>query len=97
MQVVISPQARALIEGRGRCLFIWVVDHACCTGRLALLEASTEQPADTSSCRLVEVDGITVFIQGMDHMVPEEIQVEAGGLRRQRLRAYWDHCEFALF
>ncbi|MGH9072965.1 MAG: hypothetical protein ACRDZQ_02420 [Acidimicrobiales bacterium] len=55
---------------------------------------STELPEDPSSCRLVEVDGVTVLIQGLGYVEPEEIQVEVRGRRRPRLRAYWDHCAF---
>ncbi|MGH9303795.1 MAG: hypothetical protein ACRDZ5_05195 [Acidimicrobiales bacterium] len=98
MDLVISPEARSLIEKRGGCLSIRVVHHGCCGGGLSLLDAkagraSTSLPSSDDR-RFINRDGIDVYLYGLDHREPSELQVELSGVRRQHLRALWDSCVF---
>jgi hypothetical protein len=101
MDVVVSPEARALAARRGGVVFVRSHSHRCCSGPLTLLDTSTEEPADAGDYVTVSEDGpgadrVTVRYRGRTQDGPHVLTVAVQGRLRRRLVSYWDGCAFRL-
>ena len=72
---------------------MWAKRARCCHGSLTFLETSSE-PRE-GPFRQVETAGIELYL---DERLgePEELVVEAKGLRRKHVHAYWDGCAYVV-
>ena len=91
MRVIASSEAADLVRERGGRLFVWVRSSRCCGRGVSWLEASTE-PAEGREYRCVEADGMELYVPAGLPLLPDELHLEARGLRRKRVEAYWDGC-----
>lgn len=90
MRVVASPEAVGLVRERGGRLYVWTHKQRCCRGVTRLL-ASTE-PEPGREFRRVPAEELELYVPAGLGRLPEELVVEARGLRRRRVEAYWDGC-----
>jgi hypothetical protein len=96
VRVKTSASAAEHIRARGGRLYVWASANACCGGT-RFIEASTEPPADADTFFPIPVAGFQLFLRPTGlHGFPEELRVDLGGLRRRRVRAYWNDCAYLL-
>jgi hypothetical protein len=93
MRVEASPEAIELVQEQGGKLYVWAKRARCCGGSLTFLETSSE-PRERPF-RRVEAAGIELYL---DERLgePEELVVEAKGLRRKHVHAYWNGCGYVV-
>lgn len=94
MKLVSSRPATEFVLAHGGRLWVWASAKACCGGT-RFIEASVDPPADAG--RFTRVDGgdFELFVRATGlHSLPEEIHVDLGGIRRRRVRAFWNGCAY---
>jgi hypothetical protein len=91
VQVQASREAIRCVEEQGGRLYVWAKRARCCGGSLTFLETSSE-PGERPF-RRVDAEGIELYLDARLGE-PEELVIEAKGLRRKHLRAYWDGCAY---
>jgi len=97
MQVVVSPEAAALVRSRGGRLWVWAArPRVCCWGTPAYMHAATEQPAALSGFSLVSLAGVEIWFRAPAGRFPDVLEIGLHGRRRPRVEAYWDGCCIAL-
>lgn len=66
----------------------------CCWGT-RFVEASTEPPADAGRFLHVPDEDFELFVRESGPSgLPYELHVDLGGIRRRRLRAFWNGCAY---
>ena len=96
VSVTASASAAEHIRTRGGRLYVWARSKACCGGT-RFIEASTQPPADAGTFLPVPIEAFQLFIRPTGlHGLPEELHIDLGGLRRRRVRAYWNDCAYLL-
>jgi hypothetical protein len=93
MRVTASPEAVALVREHGGKVYVRARRSRCCGGALTLLEAADE-PGERTFNRF-EANGIEVYLDERLRP-PDELELAIGGLRRRRLRAYWNGCAYVV-
>ena len=94
MDLMISAEARRLIAEGGGKLFVYP-GIACCGGT-RYIKTSTLPPQGAAGGFSMDADGIDVWVQPANGVLPEVLEVEARGRKRQRLEAYWNGCAFVI-
>ncbi len=94
MKVIASPRATEYVLARGGRLYVWARSTACCGGT-RFIEASTDAPADADRFTAIPARDFELLVRaaGPDGL-PDELHVELGGIRRHRVRAYWNGCAY---
>jgi hypothetical protein len=96
VEVVAGPGVREFVAARGGRLYVWAVEHRCCTGGLTLLEADVSpRPGRRSPGALLPVEGFEVRLDAARHGSPRRLVLELGR-RGRRVRAYWNGCGFVI-
>lgn len=94
MELRISREARRLIaEGGGK---LYVYPGMACCGGTRYVKTSTHPPQDMAGGRAMEFDGIGIWIKPANGALPEVLEVETRGRRRQKLEAYWNGLAFVV-
>jgi hypothetical protein len=94
MKLVASPEAREFVLERGGRLWVWASSTACCGGT-RFIEAFTSAPADTDRFHSLPAGDIALFVKAAgSHGLPDELHVDLGGIRRRRVRAFWNGCAY---
>jgi hypothetical protein len=96
MNVLTTTSAAEFVRAHGGHLYVWAGSSVCCGGT-RFIEASTEPPADLDRFVTVPSAGFELFVRaaGPDEL-PDELQIDLGGIRRRRVRAYWNGCAYLL-
>ena len=94
VEIVPTPEAETAIRERGGLLFVWPKVMRGLMGNMIVLRASTEVPPDALDYRRIEVGRILVFLSPRMRRLPNRLDLDARGRRRQ-IKAYWDGCEYA--
>ncbi len=76
-----------MVADRGGRLFVWSKTTRCCGGATCTLQTSSE-PDARHSFRRVEADGIELYVDLA--RLPATLEIDAGGLVRRSVRAYWN-------
>ena len=96
VKLVTSPDATEFVLEHGGCLYVWAGTTACCGGT-RFIEASTEPPVDAERFLRAITGDFDVFVRPAGpEGFPDELDVDLGGLRRRRVRAYWNGCAYLI-
>jgi hypothetical protein len=93
MNVVATPEAKALIHQRGGRLFVWTDLPRCCGGA-TYLQSSFTLRAGRTFWRAGGFDDLELYIDLGRLSPPEELHLDVRGRRRKRVEAYWNGCVF---
>ncbi|MDA8117668.1 MAG: hypothetical protein M0000_09905 [Actinomycetota bacterium] len=94
MELRISAEARRLIaEGGGR---LFVYPGAACCGGTRYIRTSTRPPEDADNGYAIEAEGVGIWVKPANGELPEFLEVEVRGKRRQKVEAYWNGCSFVI-
>jgi len=76
---------------------VWALASPCCGGT-RFVEAATAAPPDAEPfVALQRAEGFEVLVRPAGpYRLPDELVVELAGIRRRRLRAYWNGCAFVV-
>jgi hypothetical protein len=92
--IVADDRVRAFVAEHGGRLYVWAVDHRCCSGRLSLLETDVARPARwRSSGEPLDGGGFELFLDGGFHGRPQTLVLDLGR-RGRKVRAFWNDCAF---
>jgi hypothetical protein len=92
--IVADDRVRAFVARRGGRLYVWTVDHRCCSGRLTLLEADVARPAKwRSPVEPIDAGGFELFLHGGAHGRPQTLVLDLSR-RGRKIRAFWNDCAF---
>jgi hypothetical protein len=93
VRVHATAEAVRLVQEQGGQLYVWAKRSRCCHGSLTYLETSSEPRKRLF--RRVDADGIELYLdQSLGN--PEELVIEAKGLRHKHVHAYWDGCAYVV-
>ena len=94
--VVAGAEVRAFVACHGGRLYVWTVDHRCCTGQLTLLEADVTRPPGWRSAEgPLDADGFELHLDTGAHGRPRELVLEL--TRRGRgVRAFWNNLAYVI-
>jgi hypothetical protein len=94
MKLVASPAATVFVLAHGGRLWVWASSTVCC-GETRFIEASTSVPADADRFLPLLGGDFELFMRaaGPDGL-PDELHVDVGGIRRRRVRAFWNGCAY---
>jgi hypothetical protein len=96
VNVVATLPAMEFVLARGGRLYVWPSSTVCCGGT-RLIEASTEPPADVDRFVSVPAVGFELFVRATGtRELPDELHVDLGGIRRRRVRAFWNGCSYLI-
>ena len=96
VRVTTTASAAEHIRARGGRLYVWARSKACCGGT-RFIETSTQPPADADTFIPIATEGFQLFMRPTGlHGLPEELHIDLGGLRRRRVRAFWNDCAYLL-
>ena len=90
MRVVASAAAAEFIRRRGGQLFVWPTRHRSSRLDLTVLHASTNPPERALEFRRIEAGGFLLFLHPGIRRLPDELDVELRGSRRQHVEVYWE-------
>ena len=93
VKIVTSGPAADHIRTRGGRLYVWASAIPCCGGT-RFIEASTDAPPDAEAFVPFEAEGFRLFIRPSPQGLPDEVHVDMAGLRKRRIRAFWNGCAF---
>jgi hypothetical protein len=94
MKVVASASATEFIQAHGGRLWVWASSTPCCGGT-RFIEASSEPPAEADRFLRVSGGDFEVFVRAAgQYGLPDELHVDVGGIRRRRVRAFWNGCAY---
>jgi hypothetical protein len=92
--IVADDRVRAFVAQHGGRLYVWAVDHRCCSGRLSLLETDVARPARwRSTGEPIDAGGFELFLDGGFHGRPQTLVLDLGR-RGRKVRAFWNDCAF---
>jgi len=92
--IVADDRVRDFVARSGGRLYVWTVDHRCCTGALTLLEAAVAPPATwRSRVDPIDAGGFELYFDGGVHGRPRTLVLELGR-RGRKVRAFWNDCAF---
>jgi hypothetical protein len=95
MDVVVSEEAKELINIHGGVVYVRSHQHRCARGGpLTLLDITTDPPSDADEFRTVETDGITMRYHGDPVDQPHVLTIEVHGIVHRHMMAYWDGCAY---
>jgi hypothetical protein len=96
VEVVAGPGVREFVAARGGRLYVWAVEHRCCTGGLTLLEADVSPaPGRQPPGTVLPVEGFELRLDAARRGLPRRLVLELGS-RGRRVRAYWNDCAFVI-
>ena len=96
MTIEAGDEVREFVARRGGRLYVWTVDHRCCSGRLTLLEADVARPAGwRSSVEPIDAGGFELHLDSGFHGRPRTLVLDLGR-RGRKIRAFWNDCAFVL-
>ncbi len=96
VEVVAGPGVAEFVTAGGGRLYVWVEEHRCCTGGLALLEADVSpRPGRPPAGTLLPVEGFELRLDAARHGLPRKLVLELGR-RGRRVRAFWNGCAFVI-
>jgi len=94
MKLVASPGATEFVLAHGRRLWVWASSTACCGGT-RFIEASTSAPADADRFLGLPSADFELFVRAAGPgRLPDELHIDIGGIRRRRVRAFWNGCAY---
>jgi hypothetical protein len=94
--VVAGPEVRDFVARHGGRLYVWTVDHRCCTGQLTLLEAAVTRPAGWRSPEPpLDAAGFELHLDAGAHGRPRELVLELTR-RGRRVRAFWNNFAYVI-
>ncbi len=95
-EIVAGPGVREFVAARGGRLYVWTVEHRCCSGGLTLLEADVTAPRRPPGAgAALPAEGFELLLDAGAHGRPRRLVLELGR-RGRRVRAYWDGCAFLI-
>src|SRR5712691_8397407 len=94
MRVIASLYATEYVLAHGGRLYVWASATACCGGT-RFIEASPDPPADADRLTALPAGDFELFVRAAGpNGLPDELHVDLGGIRRRRVRAYWNGCAY---
>ena len=94
MEIVVSAEAKAFVNGHGGAVYVRSHLHRCCRGPLTLLDITTEEPSDAHDYVVIDNDEIVVKYHGDPVDQPHVLSIEEHGIVHRHLSAYWDGCVY---
>jgi len=96
VRIEATAEVTGFIRDRGGRVFVWIQPMAYGSGRVFVLEASTDSPGPEREFRRFRTDeGIEVLFDADGRALPERLLLAVKGWRRKRIRAYWNGNSFA--
>jgi hypothetical protein len=90
MKITAKDGVEGLVREQGGRLYVWTRVHGCCSGKLTLLETSTERPPGAERLfRETEAGGFDLMLDVGARPAPEELVLELRG-RHKEIAAFWN-------
>ncbi len=94
--IVAGAGVRDFVARNGGRLYVWTIDHRCCTGQLTLLRADVTRPPGWRSTRPpLDETGFELHFDSGAHGQPRELVLELSR-RGRAVRAFWNGCAYVM-